>query len=54
MFGALCTEMALGNYDLLRFWRAVGDTPAQIAAAYMRKYVQPLARGNAEYVITIN
>ncbi len=35
MFHTLCTEMALGNYDLVRYWNFVGDPPEQIAAAYM-------------------
>ena len=42
MFHTLCTEMALGNYDLVRYWNFVGDAPADIAAAYMALVDQAL------------
>jgi hypothetical protein len=30
VFAALCTELALGNYDLLHYWQAVGDSASQV------------------------
>jgi hypothetical protein len=33
IFKALCTELAIGNYDLLNYWRSVGDSPEQVSVA---------------------
>jgi hypothetical protein len=43
VFAALCSEMALGNYDLVRFWGATGDRPEDIVATYMRLVDEQLA-----------
>lgn len=36
IFSTLCTEMTLGNYDLMDYWRYIGDPPENISASYMR------------------
>ncbi|EGD80246.1 hypothetical protein PTSG_10922 [Salpingoeca rosetta] len=36
LFADLCAGLSAGNYDLLHYWAAVGDTGEQMADAYMK------------------
>jgi hypothetical protein len=47
VFAELAEELAIGKYDMLRYWRAVGDSPAEIEAAYMRSIDAQLKVGRA-------
>ncbi len=42
IFHKLCTAMAAGNYDLVRYWNLIGDTPEQIVATYLELIDQQL------------
>jgi hypothetical protein len=42
IFHTLCTEMAAGNYDLVRYWNLIGDTPGQIVTTYLELINQQL------------
>lgn len=55
VFSGLCVELAAGNYDLLGYWRTVGDTPQQISAQYMKSVHKMVEGGCAvdELALTV-